>query len=59
MVFSFLFILLSIFCFALVIFTILSSRSLIHSSALVILLLILSRVLFISVVSSLVLPGLW
>ena len=46
--FSFFFILFSIFCFTTVIYIILSSRSLICSSASVILLLVLSRVLFIS-----------
>ena len=45
---SFLFILFSIFCFAAVIYTILSYESLIHSSALVILLLIPCSGLFIS-----------
>ena len=46
---SFLLILFSIFCFMAMISTILSSRSLIHSSASVILLLIPSSVLFLSV----------
>ena len=52
------FILFSVFCFAAVISTILSSRSLIRSSASVILLLIPSTELFICV-CSLVLLGLW
>ena len=55
---SFLFIVFPIFCSAAVISTILYSRSLIHSSASLILLLIPYSVLFISV-CSLVFLGLW